>query len=295
MWRRPSGGPNIYQILQQHKRNKHSRDEKSTRDSSIGFKQPTGSEDHKNIREKGGLHNPKVPLMDVDVALSSKHSHIKETPHIVGDSVLPALTGVATERMETMESQLLSMPGELAAEQLAEMIEQLADEQLLLAASNNGYTPPPYNPPGSPDALGNQAFSIKATAERPTAMRAEPRQSVNTGFAIPESREKDTTIYDLGFDPSGIQPESGFKPMVHGKVQSMPSLAFSVLDSLPDKTLDRQKQVVGTRDMNGPMSPLASNISPTTSSQQSPNRMLSKKGLPSTFLHRRPTVSIFNS
>ena len=34
----------------------------------------------------------------------------------------------------------------------------------------------------------------------------------------------------LGFDPTAIEPESGFKPIVQGQGSSIPSLAFSVLD-----------------------------------------------------------------
>ena len=83
--------------------------------------------------------------MDVDAAQSSTHPQIKETSPAVGDSVLPARQGVATEMMETMQSQLLPMPGEITPEQLAERIEQLADEQLLLAAANSGYISSPYN------------------------------------------------------------------------------------------------------------------------------------------------------
>ena len=34
----------------------------------------------------------------------------------------------------------------------------------------------------------------------------------------------------LGFDPSNVQPESGFVPIIHNGGSAVPSLAFSVLD-----------------------------------------------------------------
>ena len=38
------------------------------------------------------------------------------------------------------------------------------------------------------------------------------------------------TTLGLGFDPTAIEPESGFKPIVEGQGGSIPSLAFSVMD-----------------------------------------------------------------
>ena len=38
------------------------------------------------------------------------------------------------------------------------------------------------------------------------------------------------TTLGLGFDPTAIEPESGFKPIVEGQGGSIPTLAFSVMD-----------------------------------------------------------------
>lgn len=35
----------------------------------------------------------------------------------------------------------------------------------------------------------------------------------------------------LGFDPTAVEPESGFKPIVESQGGSIPTLAFSVMDS----------------------------------------------------------------
>ena len=84
-----------------------------------------------------------------------------------------------------------------------------------------------------------------------------------------------------GFDPSGIQPESGFKPIVVGEVQSMPSLAFSVLDSMPDEYLDQQSSNSNARDMSVIMQQQSGdsnqfqNSQPLISSQQFTNRRIS--------------------
>ena len=38
------------------------------------------------------------------------------------------------------------------------------------------------------------------------------------------------TSLGIGFDPAGIEPESGFKPIQQYQGSSIPTLAFSVLD-----------------------------------------------------------------
>ena len=43
-------------------------------------------------------------------------------------------------------------------------------------------------------------------------------------------RKLSTTSLGLGFDPTGLNPESGFRPIVKGQGSSIPTLAFSVLD-----------------------------------------------------------------
>jgi hypothetical protein len=46
----------------------------------------------------------------------------------------------------------------------------------------------------------------------------------------PKRKYNGPSTLGLGFDPTAINPESGFKPIVDGQGSSMPTLAFSVLD-----------------------------------------------------------------
>ena len=43
---------------------------------------------------------------------------------------------------------------------------------------------------------------------------------------------KGPSTLGLGFDPTAVEPESGFKPIVSGQGSNMPTLAFSVLDGV---------------------------------------------------------------
>ena len=75
--------------------------------------------------------------------------------------------------------------------------------------------------------------------------------------------------------------EAGFKPIVVGEVQSMPCLAFSVLDSIPDEYLDQQSSHTIPRDISGITQQQSSDSSqfqisqPLISSEQLSNRRMS--------------------
>ena len=274
----------------------HSRDEKSTRDSSNGFTQSMSSRDQQNKPDKGLMHNSNISPVDLDPTESLRLSQIKEISGIVGDSVLPAHEGKTIEMMETMESQLLPLPEELTAEKLAAMIEQLADEQLLATATNNEYISRAYKGPNIRDSLVDQAFGRNTMAVIPSPVKTEePPHGGNTWKTIQSSSiEKRKTSYGLGFDPSGIQPESGFKPIVHGNVQSMPTLAFSVLDSLPDKVVDRQNKFSNSQGRDEVMPPHTRKVGTTLSLQRSSNRRMSTDVPQSIFLPPQSKVRILN-
>ena len=57
--------------------------------------------------------------------------------------------------------------------------------------------------------------------------------SQNTEFRTEQPikvKSAPNTFVSLGFDPTALEPESGFKPITEGQGSSIPTLAFSVLD-----------------------------------------------------------------
>ena len=88
---------------------------------------------------------------------------------------------------------------------------------------------------------------LKKLTEEPTSVSVDLQPKSNSflqqSFAAPNDSNEDEvrlkkkkpeqvikSSLGLGFDPSGVEPESGFKPMVEGQGSSIPTLAFSVLD-----------------------------------------------------------------
>merc|ERR1719270_634339 len=158
------------------------------------------------------------------------------------------------------------------------MIEALADQKVMTDSMKINQLTSLHQDMGTNLAITNQTKPSRtmneALGSRPTdkALLGLPGQSVSPLM------NKRKSSYGQGFDPSGITPESGFKPIVVGEVQSMPSLAFSVLDSMPDEYLDQQSSNSNSRDMSVLMqqqlgdSNQFQNSQPLTSSQQLSNR-----------------------
>jgi hypothetical protein len=81
----------------------------------------------------------------------------------------------------------------------------------------------------------------------------------------------------------------------------MPSLAFSVLDSMPDKILDIRGNYANTRDMLEMMHSYSSDVNhsgdfiSSISTKPISNRRMSMQDSPTGFMSRNPTVSFYTN
>ena len=227
------------------------------------------------------------PPMDMDAAESIRTPLIQDVSGGVVNTKLHIRPGGTAKVVNTEELQKQQMQTMLEAEQLAAMIEAIADKKLMADAMKKAYLPTSNNEMSS-------AYFPKSKASNNNAMNlmAETRPTNKSLLRVPGRvtlpiTNKRKSSYGQGFDPSRIQPESGFKPIVVGDVQSMPSLAFSVLDSMPDKFLDTQNKYVDSRDMTEIMQTQPSdivhrgNLGPITSTLNLSNRRMAIKGAPS--------------
>ena len=260
-----------------------SRDEKSRRDEILKENQfftrkLDGSKENGNI--KSNVLNS-APL-DIDVSESIQSPIIHNAPAgSVGKLHGPNSPNVLASGGQVDQSQQMQLQNMLKAEQLAAMIEALADQKVRteslkmnqLTTLNQGT---PANAVFVNDTKSSGTPMQVHLGLRPTdkALLGLPGQSISPLM------NKRKSSYGQGFDPSGIQPEAGFKPIVVGEVQSMPSLAFSVLDSMPDEYLDQQSSHTSNGDRSGLMHPIQNGVThiessqPIISTQQLSNRRM---------------------
>ena len=275
-----------------------SRDEKSRRDVLKNDKLFTRKlqKEIENIASKPNLKTP----MDIDVAESVQIPVIYDISGVTGKANNPATPGEIVKGTHMGHSNEVPLNTMLKAEQLAVMIEALADEKVASNAMQIGYQQNSNKANGLvlqhtvfDKTYSGNALKINQTLSRPTdkSLLGTPGQGM-----LPLTNKRKSS-YGLGFDPSGIQPESGFKPIVIGEVQSMPSLAFSVLDSMPDEILDTQGNYANTRDMTEIMHPHSSGVSQpedfksAISTKPMSNRRMSMQEHPTGFKSGNPMVS----
>ena len=288
-----------------------SRDEKSTGSMAKDNKMAIGS---RNVDSKQGTKTFGTPPMDIDVAESMQIPIVHDISGTVGNVIPPVRNGELVITRPTDQSQhmlnngnfgnvippvrngdlIISRPIDesqhvldndlLKAEQLAAMIEALADNQVMDEAIKQGYMPMLTNVNNPPKQSPEQSTMPTMNGINKLVQNTRPTdksllKAPGVGMFSPVTGKRKSS-YGLGFDPSGIHPESGFKPIVVGDVQSMPSLAFSVLDSMPDKVMDSQHSFIAARDMNRIMEGQISDSSdqgiftPVTTSGQFTNRRM---------------------
>ena len=257
------------------------RDEKSTPDEVLKENQFFTRKLDKS-KESGNIKNNILPPFDIDTSESMQSTVVLNSPF--GDARKPNMPfnpNVLANEAPTVESQKMQLQNMLEAEQLAAMIEALADQKVMAESMkikqfetlNQGIA-------ANPTFVNNTKMSSTTSV----ALGARPTNKELLGIpgqTMSPITNKRKSSYGQGFDPSGIQPEAGFKPIVVGEVQSMPSLAFSVLDSMPDEYLDQQSSHTIPRDISGTMQQQSSDSSqfqisqPLISSEQLSNRRIS--------------------
>ena len=157
------------------------------------------------------------PPHDIDVSESIQTSII----HNVTAGSLGKVNGLTSSnvlgnRVEVDQSQQMQLQNMLKAEQLAAMIEALADQKVMTESLKMNQLASLNQATGARPVFVNNTQSSGTMqvqlGTRPTdkALLGIPGQSI----ALPMNKKKSS--YGQGFDPSGIQPESGFKPIVVG-------------------------------------------------------------------------------
>ena len=259
------------------------RDEKSTPDEVLKDNQFFTRKLDKS-KQNGNIKNNvlKIPPMDMDASGSIQSTVVHNSVN-GADSKSNILSSpdMFVNGAKADQSQQMQLNDMLEAEKLAAIIEALADQKVMSDSMKINQVPTLNQDMGTNLAITNRTKPSRtmnqALGTRPTdkALLGLPGQSISPLM------NKRKSSYGQGFDPSGIQPESGFKPIVVGEVQSMPSLAFSVLDSMPDEYLDQQSSNSNSRDMSVIMQQQSGdsnqfqNSQPLISSQQFTNRRIS--------------------